>query len=116
MSSRWIRSKDGAIFGVCKGLARTLDVPVGMLRLLWLASVLFAGFGLGFYMLLSFCLPREDRLAESCEPRLLGVCAKLSRRISVEVGIVRLIVLTSFLASLGMTTILYVIGYFLLED
>ncbi len=62
---KWVRAKDGAIFGVCKGLARTLDIPVEIFRLLWLLSILFLGAGIGLYLLLAICLPREEQTGRS---------------------------------------------------
>jgi phage shock protein PspC (stress-responsive transcriptional regulator) len=111
-----VRVKDGAIFGVCKGFARTLNLPVGMVRLGWLACVLLGGIGLGLYLLLAISLPREDRIYEAMKPRLLGVCALLAKRTELEVGIVRFIFLLLLLGSLGLTAVLYVIGYFFLDD
>ena len=62
MSMKWVRSQDGAIFGVCKGLARALDLSPGLMRLLWLFSVLFLGAGLWLYLILAVSLPREDKI------------------------------------------------------
>lgn len=113
---RWVRAKDGAVFGVCKGVARATALPVGMVRLGWLACVLLGGVGLGVYLLLAITLPREDRAYEALQPRLLGVCAKLSKRIDLEVGLVRFLFLALFLASLGLGFVLYLIGYVCLND
>lgn len=38
------RSRDGAIFGVCKGIAEWRDLPVGVVRLGAIFLVLFTGF------------------------------------------------------------------------
>jgi phage shock protein C len=116
MTLRWVRSKDGMIFGVCKGLARTLNLPLGLLRLIWILCVLFGGLGLGLYLLLACSLPREDKVFQAQQPRLLGVCLKLSQKTDLEVGIVRFLCLCFLFASLGTTAVLYVIGYFVLPD
>lgn len=113
---RWVRAKDGALFGVCKGLARALDVPIGMFRLLWLISVLFLGAGIGLYLLLAFCLPREDKAAEAEKARVLGVCARIARRTNMEVGIARVLALCLLFLSLGSTLVGYIVLYFILDE
>lgn len=116
MKSRWYRAKDGALFGVCKGLADALHAPVGIVRLFWLACALFGGVGIWFYILLAIALPRQDKIDSAYEPRVLGVCSRLARRIDVEVGLVRLITLILFLGSFGIMTVLYLVGHFLLDQ
>lgn len=113
---KWVRAKDGAIFGVCKGLARTLDIPVGIFRLFWLISILFLGAGLGLYLLLAICLPREDKQAEALDARILGVCAKIAVRTEMEVGIVRFLAVCIMFMSLGATLVGYIVLYFILDD
>lgn len=116
MTNRWVRAQDGAIFGVCKGVAKTLNLPVGMVRLAWLACVLLGGVGLGVYLLLAISLPREDRVYEALKPRLLGVCAMFAKRADMDVGAVRFVFLLLLLASLGLTAVLYIIGYLFMND
>ena len=113
---KWIRARDGALFGVCKGIARALEMPVGIVRLTWIACILLGGVGLGVYLLLAISLPREDKAYSALEPRLLGVCVKLAKKTSLEVGIVRFIALCLLFASLGLTSVLYLIGYFAMDD
>lgn len=113
---RWLRSENGAIFGVCKGLAETLDISVGAVRLIWVASVLFLGLGLGIYILLALSLPRRDRLYQAYQPKLLGVCAYIAKRSKVEVGLVRLVALILLFASFGVTLLVYIVAYMLLPD
>jgi phage shock protein C len=113
---KWVRAKDGAICGVCKGMARTLDIPVGVFRLLWIISILFLGVGLGLYILLAIALPREDKTVEALDARILGVCAKLALRTDVEVGIIRFIALLLLLPSLGATLVGYIVLYFVLDS
>ena len=113
---KWIRAKDGAIFGVCKGLARTLDIPVGLFRLLWLLSVLFVGVGFGLYLLFAICLPREDKQDKARQGRVLGVCARIARKTDLEVGVVRFVALCLLLLSLGSTLVGYVVLHFVLDQ
>lgn len=113
---KWVRSSNGAIFGVCKGLAHTLGISVGIVRLLWLFSILFCGVGLALYFMLAISLPREDKAAQALEPWILGVCAKISLRTGLEVGIVRFLAICLSLLSLGATLIGYVVLYFIMDD
>lgn len=113
---KWVRAKDGAVFGVCRGLAKTLEIPVGALRLFWLASVLFFGAGVGIYLILAVTLPREDKVAEAMEPWILGVCAKISQRTEIEVGAVRFFTVCLALLSGGAVLIGYLLLYFLLDN
>lgn len=113
---KWVRSQNGAFFGVCKGLAESLDISVGFLRLLWLVSILFAGFGLGVYFILALSLPRKDRLSEAYKGRILGVCAHFAQKSNIEVGLVRFIALILFFASAGLTLFAYVVAYMMLPE
>lgn len=113
---KFVRAKDGAIFGVCKGLARTLDIPVGVFRLIWLLSILALGTGIGVYLLLAITLPREDKTAEALQPWILGVCAKISQRSQLEVGIVRFLTIILSFVFMGATIIGYIVLYFVLDD
>jgi len=113
---KWVRAKDGAIFGVCKGLARTLDIPVGVFRLVWILSILFFGAGIGLYLMLAISLPREDKAIEALDPWLLGVCAKIALRTDVEVGVVRFLTISFALMSMGAAVLGYVILYFIMDD
>jgi phage shock protein PspC (stress-responsive transcriptional regulator) len=116
MTYKWVKSRDGALFGVCKGLARSVEIPVGLFRILWIVSVLFMGIGLGLYILLAIALPYEDQTDQALKPMFLGVCAKVAQRMNMEVGIARLLALILLLMSLGATFVGYVILYFVLEE
>ncbi|MGZ3722205.1 MAG: PspC domain-containing protein [Bdellovibrionales bacterium] len=113
---KWVRAKDGAIFGVCKGLARSLDIPVGVFRLLWVASILFFGVGFGLYILLAITLPREDKTVEALDPWILGVCSKIALRSDLEVGIVRFLAICLALLSGGAALVGYIVLYFVLDE
>jgi len=113
---KWKRSEDGIIAGVCAGIADTLDLPVGVLRVLLLIAVLFGGFGLFIYLGLAFALPRADRLDRALEAKILGVCSKLAQRMEIEVGIVRFLALSLCFMSFGAVILAYVVAYFLIND
>lgn len=113
---KWVRANDGAVFGVCKGLAKTLDIPVGLFRLIWICSVLFLGAGVLLYLMLAISLPREDKQVQALEPWLLGVCAKISLKTDLEVGIVRFLAISLSLLSMGATIVGYIVLYFVLDN
>lgn len=113
---KWVRAKDGAICGVAKGLARTLDIPVGIFRAMWLFSIIFFGAGLWLYLMLAMSLPREDKTAEALDPWILGVCSKIAVRTDVEVGVIRFLAICLSLLSMGATLIGYFILYFVMDD
>ncbi len=113
---KWVRASDGAVFGVCKGLARALDLPVGLFRLMWVLSVLFLGAGLMVYLILAVSLPREDKTAEALEPWILGVCSRIALRSDLEPGVVRFLAIVLGLLSFGATIVGYIVLYFVLDD
>lgn len=110
------RSSSGILAGVCKGLAKRFDIDVLLARVLFLGSVLFLGFGLGIYILLAFSLPKDDAVSTAYEPRLMGVCSRLSLRFDLDVGLVRFLMLLLFFSSLGTTLFFYIILYFVLPQ
>lgn len=113
---KWVRSQDGVFFGVCKGLAKTFEVPVGVFRLIWVLSVLFFGAGLWLYLLLAISLPREDKAVEALNPVVLGVCSKIAVKTDVEVGVVRFLTICLSLMSMGATLVGYIVLYFVMDQ
>lgn len=113
---RFYRSKKGYLLGVCQGLAESLGMNPTVLRALWLVALLFYGFGLGAYLLLAISLPRQDRLEEAFNRRVLGVCGKIARKMQWEVGLVRLATILLAISSLGFAVLAYVVLYFSFED
>src|SRR5436309_1307349 len=61
-TGRLTRSADGLLAGVCAGLGQRLGVSTNLLRVIWLASVLFFGTGILAYLALWWVVPREDEL------------------------------------------------------
>ena len=115
-SMKWLRARDGAICGVCKGLARTLDISVGVCRLLWVLSILVFGVGLGLYLMLAISLPREDKASQALNPVILGVCSKIAVRTDLEVGLVRFLALCLVFLSFGATVIGYIVLHFVFHE
>lgn len=114
MQKPWVRSNRGWIAGVCRGLAERFDLnPMGV-RLLWLVSVLFLGFGFLFYFICALCLPAEGHEASAQEAKLLGVCYRISKKFDLDVGLLRVLTVVIALGSIGTTLIAYVIVHFLM--
>lgn len=116
MALKWVKSSDGAILGVCKGVARALDLPTGIVRILWILAILFGGIGIGLYIMLAISLPREDRQDQALQPLFLGVCAKVAKRSQLEIGIVRFLAICLTFLSLGATLVGYIVLYFVFDD
>lgn len=112
----WVRSQNGVIAGVCRGLADRFGMDVTLVRVLWVISVLFLGFGLGLYIMLALSLPREGQITGAYDSKLLGVCARISRKTGLEPGVVRFLALLLGLLSFGATIIGYLVLYFLLPE
>jgi phage shock protein C len=58
MSQKKLLRKEGKILGVCAGLADYLDVDVTIIRIAFVFSVLFAGFGIIPYLILALIMPK----------------------------------------------------------
>lgn len=59
-TSKLVRPKDGRMLaGICTGLARHLGLDVTLVRLLWVFSVIFLGFGVLAYVICWFVIPEE---------------------------------------------------------
>jgi phage shock protein C len=111
----WVRSKDGIFFGVCKGLAESFGFHPWLLRLILLVAIFFFGVGFMIYLIFAITLPRQDRVLESREAKIMGVCYRLSRMLDMEVGLVRFVFLLLTLSSLGVTLLFYLLLHFLLK-
>jgi len=58
MSQKKLLRKEGKVLGVCAGLADYLDVDVTVIRIAFVFSVLFAGFGIIPYLILALIMPK----------------------------------------------------------
>jgi phage shock protein C len=52
-------SHDRRIAGVAAGVAEYLDIDVTLVRVLWVVSIFFGGFGLLLYLVMAFVMPLE---------------------------------------------------------
>jgi phage shock protein C len=58
MEKKKLLRKDGKFLGVCAGLADYLDVDVTIIRIAFVFSFIFAGFGLIPYIILALIMPK----------------------------------------------------------
>jgi phage shock protein C len=58
MEKKKLLRKDGKFLGVCAGLAEYLDVDVTIIRIAFVFSFIFAGFGLIPYIILALIMPK----------------------------------------------------------
>lgn len=123
----WTRSSSGVLAGVCEGLGSRMGLEPTMLRILFLASLLFGGAGLVLYAVLWWLIPTESqRVIEptiwttdgqgrrvppfartQADRKVLGVCGGLARRWQVDSAIVRLGALTLVALSAGVALVAY---------
>ncbi|MGY0005770.1 PspC domain-containing protein [Micromonospora sp. I033] len=62
MSRKLVRPRQGRVFaGVCAGLAQRFGMSAGMVRLLFLLSLLLPGTQVIVYLILWVLMPNEDR-------------------------------------------------------
>ena len=113
---KWVRSSDGILAGVCEGISEAFKVDPWVIRLLWIASILTFGVGIGLYIILAICLPRKDKVDEAYAKRILGVCSRIARKLDVEVGLVRVGAILVGLMSGGVVIVGYIILHFILDQ
>ena len=109
---RWTRASDGALAGVCKGLGQALGIETWVLRVIWLIAMLWFGSGVLVYLILAICLPRADKLDHALDGKILGVCARISKRYRLEVGLVRTGFVFLALFTFGLAILGYGLCYF----
>ena len=112
----WTRSQNGWFAGVCQGMGESFDLNPGMVRLIWLGSILFFGVGLLFYFLCAFILPIAGKESRDHSPKLLGVCSRLAERFEVQPAVIRVITAVLAVGSFGSIAFIYIILHFLLPE
>ena len=61
MQKRLYRSKDQRmIWGICGGIGQYFGVDPTIVRVVWVVSLFFGGFGLLAYVILRFVIPLES--------------------------------------------------------
>ena len=112
LNYRWTRSPDGVFAGVCQGLGLALGIESWMLRVIWLVAILAFGAGVLVYLILAVCLPRADQLDQALGRKALGVCARISVRYRLEVGLVRTGFVFLAMSTFGLAVLVYGLLYF----
>ncbi len=113
---QFVRSPDGWIGGVCRGLGESFDMAPFWLRVAWILSIFVFGVGFGLYLILWITLPRKDHWQDVENKKILGVCRRLARKLDMEIGVVRALALLSlFLSGFTSVFIYFVLHFFLNE-
>ena len=127
---RLTRSSNGYIAGVCEGLGRQYGINATVIRLIWLASVLFFGTGALLYLVLWWVVPHEDAVPvdpaiwpklengrheaplqrTTSDRKFLGVCGGLARHWNIDPSLVRLAVLSLATMSAGLVAVAYLVA------
>ena len=64
-NSLHLSTTEKKIFGLCGGIAKSLQIDVVIIRFLWIfGTFLSAGTGILLYMLLSFILPKPSTMSK----------------------------------------------------
>ncbi len=131
---RLARSSNGYVAGISEGLGRQYGVNPTVIRLIWLAAVLFFGTGILLYLVLWWVVPHEDAVPvdpaiwrklpdgrhvaplqrTTSDRKLLGVCGGLARYWNVDPSLMRLAVLSLATVSLGLVVIVYLVAALLI--
>ncbi len=114
LRNQWTRSSDGWVAGVCQGLGERLELNPAMVRLVWFLSVLFFGVGLLLYLVCAFVMPVEGNEDSALQPKLLGVCYRLSEKLDIDVVPLRIFTVFAFLGSAGVVLLAYLLLHILL--
>ena len=112
----WTRSEEGWLAGVCQGLGESFDINPGMLRLLWIASVMFFGFGIFLYFVCAFCFPIANQMSTKEDNFVLGVCRRIAERVELETAIVRVVAIFLLFGSFGTVSLIYILLHFILPN
>ena len=60
MERKLYRSKDERmIWGICGGIAKYSGIDLTIIRVIWVVSLFFGGFGILVYIVLRFVIPLE---------------------------------------------------------
>ena len=114
--TRWVRSKDGMIAGVCEGIAKRLGMESWIIRVLLIISTFCFFTGPLIYLGIALSLPREDRVPEAYSGMFLGVCAKISKRTELEIGIVRGGMILLLFSTFGFAFFAYIVLAIFMPD
>ena len=112
----FVRSGNGILSGACEGIGKNMGIDPWLLRIALILSTLVFGTGVFLYAIISFTLPREDRMRLYDRQKFLGVCHRLSRRYGIDLGLIRTLFVLSAIASLGATLIAYIVFHIVIDN
>lgn len=115
---RWVRlHEDKVIAGVSSGLAKQLNMAPWFIRLIWiLAALCTFGGALLLYLACVISFPLDNRIEQSKQRMILGVCARIAQRGDMEVGLARLLALLLLVGTGGAALVGYIVLYFVLSE
>ena len=111
---KWTRSRNGMVAGVFEGIGRLYGINPIVLRLLWICSVCFLGFGLLLYVVLAVLMPVEGKELDYQKPMILGVCERVARTWNHDLVMIRILFFGAFLISGGTMFLVYLILHFVI--
>ena len=115
---RWVRlHEDKMVAGVASGLAKQFDLAPWVVRLAWvLAALCTLGGAILLYLGFVIAFPLDNKIKESKQKVILGVCARIDQRGDMEVGLARFIALVLLVGTGGAALIGYIVLYFVLTQ
>lgn len=101
------KSEEGIFCGVAKGLAEITEIDAVWIRLAWILSMLFLGFGFVFYIIVAVCLPHKNDPQKNHRPMIFGSCMRLADKLNWDTGLIRIVFCMLTISSLGIMLIVY---------
>lgn len=112
-------SQDNVLFGVCGGIAQRLQMESWIIRVLFVLGIVFGVTPL-LYFIFAISFPKDTELSDSYNAKVLGVCARLAKKMDWDVAVVRSVFLCclilSLIPSFGTTLVIYFIMHFILPE
>lgn len=120
------------VLGVCSGFARYLEVPVALVRLIYIIACVVSPFLIPGYLLLYWIMARQPAEAPSPKAgwsfdlkrpiyrsrrnaRVAGVCAGLAEYLNISTGLLRLATVIALIMTGGTAFWAYVICWIVLD-
>jgi phage shock protein PspC (stress-responsive transcriptional regulator) len=101
--------QNGALFGVCGGIATKTGIDVVVIRFIFLLLWFLYGFGFGLYLILLLAVPDKNNVANYNQPKILGVCFYFSQKYGFDLAILRIFLIFLLVIGLPFTLIVYLI-------
>lgn len=105
---KWVRSPKGLISGALEGLGESYGINPNWLRAVFILGVLFFGTGLILYLVLAIMMPHQNAVENYDRPQLFGVCYRISKRVLIELPIIRIGMVLGAIVSFGLFIFIYI--------